>query len=145
VSNAEGRQIFAGLVEYPLPVKPGVKDYVFYCGSLGPFGAAAKKLFDKHWPTHVAKTADSLQDVMTALQAEITSNGVQQIRELVLVAHGNAKQLFFPVVPAGTNVEAVYACVTAWSLAKLRDDIESRFPGFSDARKAVVPHLLDDS
>lgn len=145
MSNAAGRQIFADLVEYPLPAKPGAKDYVFYCGSLGEFGAEAKKLFDKHWPAHVAKTAATLQDVMTALRAEVTSGGVQQIRELVLVAHGNANQLFFPVVPAGANVDAVYGCVTEGSLAKLQGDLQSRFPSFGDARKAVVPHLLDDS
>jgi hypothetical protein len=76
---------------------------------------------------------------------EVTSSGVTQIRELVLVAHGNASQLFFPVVPAGANVDPVYGCVSAWSLAKLQDDIAGQFASFDQARKAVVPHLLDDS
>jgi hypothetical protein len=145
VSGTGGRQIFDGLVEYPLPVAPGVKDYVFYCGSLGAFGNEAKKLFDKHWPAHVVRTAATLQDVMSALQTEVTSSGVTQIRELVLVAHGNANQLFFPVVPAAAAVDPVYGCISAWSLAKLQDDIGGQFASFDQARKAVIPTLLDDS
>lgn len=145
MSTGGGRQIFTGLVEYPLPVKPGVKDYVVYCGSLGGYGVGAKTLFDKHWPNHVVKTANTLEDVMTALQADVASSGVTQIRELVLVAHANANQLFFPVVPAGTNVDPVYACVCAWSLAKLQDEIAGQFASFDQARKAVVPLLLDNS
>jgi hypothetical protein len=43
VADAErGRQIFEQRVEYPLPVKAGVKDYVFYCGNLGG-GSASKR------------------------------------------------------------------------------------------------------
>lgn len=146
MSGTDGRQIFDGLVEYPLPVKPGVKDFIFYCGNLGSFGVEAKKLFDKHWPAHVAMTATTLQDVMLALESEVTAGGVTQIRELVLVAHGNASQLFFPVVPATANVDPVYDCVTAWSLAKLQDDIKAlSFTSMARARKTVVPHLLDDS
>ena len=140
-----GKEVFDGLVEYPLPVKPGVKDYIFYCGNLGGYGAGAKAFFNQHWPAHVAKTAATLQDVMSALQTEVTSGGVSQIRELVLVAHANVNELFFPVVPAGADVDAVYGCVSAWSLAKLQDDIKNQFASFDQARKAVVPHLLDDS
>jgi hypothetical protein len=138
---ATGKEVFDGLVEYPLPVASGVKDYVFYCGNLGGYGTGAKAFFDKHWPAHVAKTAASLQEVMTALQTEVTSGGVKQIRELVLVAHANANQLFLPVVPAGANVDPGYACVTAWSLAKLQGDIATSFPSFDQARKAVDPNL----
>jgi hypothetical protein len=146
MADAElGRQIFEQRVEYPLPVKAGVKNYVFYCGNLGGFGVEAKRLFDKHWPAHVVKTAATLQDVMSVLKSEVTSSGVTQIRELVLVAHANANQLFLPVVPSGANVDPVYGCVSAWSLAKLQDDIKSEFPDFDGARKAVVPLLLDDS
>ena len=140
-----GEKIFNEIVEFPLPKKDGVKDYIFYCGNLKGFGAGAKKLFDKHWPAHVAKTANTLQDVMLALQTEVTSGGVNQIRELVLVAHANFNQLFLPVVPAGPEVDAAYGCVSAWSLAKLQHDIEGKFSNFDQARKAVVPHLLDDS
>jgi hypothetical protein len=145
VSLDEGRQIFDGLIEYPLPAKAGVKDYIFYCGDLKGFGVGAKKLFDKHWPAHVAKTANTLQDLMLALQAEVTSGGVTQIRELVLVAHANRNQLFLPVVPAGPDVDAAYGCVSAWSLAKLQTEIEGKFSSFGQAREAVVPHLVDDS
>lgn len=146
MSADDGRPIFDGLVEYPLPAKPGVKDYVVYCGdNLAGYGIGAKSFFDKHYPDHVVKTANTLQDVMTALQADVASNGVTQIRELVLVTHANANQLFFPVVPAGANVDSIYGCVTAWSLAKLHDDIKSQFASFDQARNAVVPLLLDDS
>ena len=82
---------------------------------------------------------------MAALQADVASNGVTQIRELVLVTHANANQLFFPVVPAGAGVDSVYGCVTAWSLAQLQNDIGAKFASFDQARKAVVPLLLDDS
>jgi hypothetical protein len=142
---ATGKEIFDGLVEYPLPDAPGVKDYVFYCGNLGGYGVGAKAFIDKHWPAHVPKTAASLQDVMTALQTEVTSGGVQQIRELMLVAHANTNQLFLPVVPAGADVDTAYTCVSAWSLAKLQGDIAKSFPSFDQARKAVIPHLLDNS
>lgn len=145
MGGANGRQIFGGLAEYPLPVVAGVRDYVVYCGNLGSFGAEAKKLFDKHWPAHVARTAASMQDAMAVLQADLASSGVTQIRELVLVAHGNANQLFFPVVPAGPGVDPGYGCISAWSLAKLQTDIAAQFPDFVRARNAVIPHLLDDS
>jgi hypothetical protein len=146
VSADDGRPIFDGLVEYPLPAKPGVKDYVVYCGdNLAGYGVGAKSFFDKHYPNHVAMTANTLQDVMTALAADVTSNGVTQIRELVLVTHANTLQLFFPVVPAGADVDASYGCVTAWSLARLQGELKTKFASFDQARNAVVPLLLDDS
>lgn len=37
-------------------------------------------------PNHVVRTVNPLQDRMTALQADVTSSGVTEIRELVLVA-----------------------------------------------------------
>lgn len=145
MSAVDGRQIFDGLVEYPLPVQAGVKDYVVYCGSLGSYGVNAKALFDKHWPNHVVKTGATLQDVMTALQTDVAAGGVTQIRELVLVAHANSNQFFFPVVPTATGLDPVYNCVSPWSLAKLQDDITGQFSSFDDARKAVIPLLLDNS
>ena len=63
----------------------------------------------------------------------------------MLVAHANVNQLFLPVVPPGVDVDAAYGCVSAWSLAKLQNEIADKFASFDQARKAVVPHLLDDS
>lgn len=49
------------------------------------------------------------------------------------------------MVPPGADVDPAHNCVSASSLAKLQGDIATRFPSFDQARKAVVPHLLDDS
>jgi hypothetical protein len=147
VADAErGRQIFEQRVEYPLPKKAGVRDYVFYLAENKGFGAGARTFFGKHYANHVKKEAATLQDVFTTLSADITAGGITQIGELVLVAHGNAAQLFFPVMKDGPGIDPVYRCVTEYSISKLWDEIDAgKFKPFSDARKAVAAHMLDDS
>jgi hypothetical protein len=61
--TTSGSQIFDQLVEYPLPVQTGVRDYIFY------FVAPPKGYFDgagaffaKHYPNHVVKLPPSTQD-----------------------------------------------------------------------------------
>jgi hypothetical protein len=140
-----GRQIFDQRVEYPLPKKTGVRDYVFYLVEDKGFGSGARGFLRKYYKSHVEKTAATLQDVFTTLSADLAS-GVTQIRELVLVAHGNAAQLFFPVMKDGPGIDPVYRCVTEYSISKLWDEIDAgKFKPFSDARKAVAAHMLEDS
>jgi hypothetical protein len=147
MADAErGRQIFEQRMEHPLPKKTGVRDYVFYLAENKGFGAGARTFFGRHYANHVKKEAATLQDVFTTLSADITAGGLTQVRELVLVAHGNAAQLFFPVMKDGTGVDPVYKCVTEYSISKLWDEIDAgKFKPFNDARKAVAAHMLDDS
>ncbi len=94
-----GKAIFDERVEYPLPEKHGVRDYIVYLvpASDG-YGSGARYFFEKFFKRHVHKTAVSLEDVVNVLQADAAAAGVSQIRELVIVAHGTADRLIVPLV-----------------------------------------------
>ena len=144
-----GKQVFDELVQYPLPPKDQVKDYIFYFESepKGYFDAA-RKFLGEHYKNHLKVDALSLEDMFARLHADIASGRVTQIRELVLVAHGNAAQLWVPVVKAAPGVDPVYKCVTEYSLSALQVDMASpdgKFASFNQARKDVAAHMLDNS
>ena len=70
-----------------------------------------------------------------------------RIREIVLLAHGNALGLLFPVVNgvSATN-RREYKYLTAFSLACLQKDFEAdKFPSFEAKRTKVLSKLGDDS
>ena len=141
-----GREIFTQRVEYPLPVKPGVKDYVFYFVEAKGYGLGARNFMGQHYKNHIAKDASSFEQMFALLHAEISSGQLTQIRELVLVAHGNAAQLFLPVVNAASGVDPVYNCLTEYSISQLQVDMKAgQFATMSQARKEVAARMLDDS
>jgi len=143
---ARGREIFLQRVEYPLPVKPGIQDFVVYFVDDAGYGAGARAFMGRWYENHVPIVAKSLEEMFTKLQAEIASRNLTQIRELVMVAHGNAVQLFFPVVNAAPGTDPVYRCVTEYSLSQLQDDMKGgKFASMKQARKDVVAHMLVDS
>jgi hypothetical protein len=143
-----GKTTFAGLIEYPLPIKSGVKDYVFYfVPDTDGYGQGARYFFDAFYPNHVKKNATSLEALVDALQSDVSQNGVQLIREIVIVAHGNSQALLFPVVN-GTSSSNLpeFQYLTALSLAQLqRDIVAGKFADLSTKRKAILTHLQDNS
>ena len=143
---ARGREIFLQRVEYPLPAKSGIKDYVVYFVDDVDYGAGAREFMGRWYKKHVPIVAKSLEEMLTKLQTEIASGNVTQIRELVMVAHGNAVQLFFPVVNATAGTDPVYRCVTEYSLSQLQDDMKAgKFVSMKQARTDVAAHMLEDS
>jgi hypothetical protein len=143
-----GRVIFEKRVEYPLPKRSGVRDYLFYFVGPGDgYGKGARYFFDKFYPNHARHTASSLEDLTARLHADVTERGVQQIREVVIVAHGTRAGLLFPLVEGATETNlAEYEYVTALSLACLQKDLlAGKFAAFRDRRRAVLARLKDDS
>jgi len=148
VTLKTGKAIFDERVEYPLPEKHGVRDYIVYLvpASDG-YGSGARYFFEKFFKRHVHKTAVSLEDVVNVLQADAAAAGVSQIRELVIVAHGTADRLIVPLV-RGTSESSFpeYRNLTAQSMGLLqRDFADGKFPSFSQKRKDVVARLKEDS
>lgn len=144
----QGEAIFTSRVEYPLPKLSGVRDYLFYF--VGPddgYGKGARYFFDKFYPNHARRNASSLEDLVAHLHAEVTERGVQQIREIVVVAHGTPAGLLFRVVEGVTETNlAEFTHVTAFSLACLQHDLAAgRFASLRDRRAKVLGHLGDGS
>ena len=142
-----GKELFAQRVEYPLPKKAGTKDYVFYFVPQGDgYRDAGEKFFARFYKGHVAKNVRTLEELIDVLAAEV-DGGVTRIREIVLLAHGNALGLLFPVVNgvSATN-RREYKYLTAFSLACLQKDFEAdKFPSFEAKRTKVLGKLGDDS
>ena len=142
-----GKELFAQRVEYPLPKKAGTKDYVFYFVPQGDgYRDAGEKFFARFYKGHVAKNVRTLEELIDVLAAEV-DGGVTRIREIVLLAHGNALGLLFPVVNgvSATN-RREYKYLTVFSLACLQKDFEAdKFPSFEAKRTKVLGKLGDDS
>ena len=141
-----GRELFTNRLEYPLPKKTGVRDYVFFLVPNDGYGASARKFFDKFYTNHIKSEVNSLEALITSLAAQVDA-GVTHIREVVIVAHGNPLALLSPVVSGvtGTNFKE-YKYITAFALALLQNDLrEGKFEAFQRKRQKVVSHLRDDS
>src|SRR6478735_8169343 len=142
-----GRELFEQRVEYPLPKKPGVRDYVFHLVSAdNPYGKSARPFFARFYPNHIKADVVSLEDLITALAAQVDT-GVTRIREVVIVAHGNPLGLLSPVVSgfSATRLRE-YKYTTAFALALLQNDFRAGdFEGFKNKRQKVVSSLHDDS
>jgi hypothetical protein len=144
----QGQSIFENRVEYPLPTRSGVRDYLFYLVGAGDgYGKGARYFFDKFYPRHTRHNAVSLEDLTTQLHAEVTERGVQQIREIVIVAHATSAGLMPPVVEGVTASQlAEFRHITALSLACLQRDLAAgKFASLRDRRKKVLAHLKEDS
>ena len=145
-----GKEIFENLVEYPLPEKAGVKDYIFYFVPLDyGYGLGAKRFFDKHYTKHVRKKAQSLEELISILELEVKS--LSQIREIVIVCHGNTETLTLPLIndidtSKNNPKNKEYWFLSAGSLQRLQNDFfKGKHKEFSEKRKKVVAKLLENS
>jgi hypothetical protein len=142
-----GRELFENRVEYPLPAKPGVRDYVFHFVPVdNSYGKSARSFFARFYPNHAKAEVVSLEALIAALAAQVDS-GVTHIREVVIVAHGNPLGLLSPVVSSVSSTGLrEFKYTTAFALALLQNDFRAgQFEGFKNARQKVVSHLHDDS
>jgi len=143
-----GKKIAEEIQEYPYPQKSGVKDYVFYLVSESDgYGKMARVFFNKYYQKHVPKEAGSLEAVIDILDSEIVNGNVSQIREIVLVAHGNAIALIFQVLAGSlTGDQQIYRNLHIFSLLQLQIDFNaSKFAAFNTKRKRVISKLYDGS
>jgi hypothetical protein len=143
-----GEKIFKNLVEYPLPVTTGIRDYIFNFVPTGdPYGIESRKFFATYYKNHVAKDVTSLEAMIGILNSDVTGGGITQIREIVIVAHATAHKLFTQIlIDISDPANAIYASVIPSSLLKLQTDFNAnKFPDFNSNRKTVVAHLKANS
>jgi hypothetical protein len=144
-----GEALFKGLFDYPLPQQPGVRDYVFYLVATDQpgYGSAAKFFFDTFYKHHHAQTGvESLEGLIRALHTDVTQNGVEQIREIVIVAHGTPLGMNFRVLD--TTSDQQMRQVTPLSLSDLQDQFstgDAATATFADQRAVVLKHLASDA
>jgi hypothetical protein len=142
-----GEALYKGLLDYPLPQQAGVRDYVFYLAGIADpgYGQAAKYLFDTFYGQHHPVTdVASLEGVIRALYTDVTQHGVQQIREIVIVAHGTPIGMNFPVLDS--TVDRQMMQVTPLSLSDLQDQFRSgELATFAAQRTAVLQHLAPEA
>jgi len=147
-ARAAGRRVFEELTPYPLPSLRNTQDYVFYfVGEGDAYGRGARRFFKRFYKKHREFRVTTLQELVSRLHGEITSKGVQHIREVVIVAHGTDRGLILPVVNGVTDTaNQEYRYLTAASLALLQHDTEQgRFAEFEAQRQAVVSRLGEGS
>jgi hypothetical protein len=142
-----GRRVFKGLVEYPLPQKRGVFDYVFFVPEKGDgYRDGASGFFKRFYPHHVRKDATSLEALIAIIDEDIERGRLQHVREIVIVAHGTHRGLQFPVLSSITEENKGYKDLTALSLAWLQRDLsEDKFRSLRQGRERVIAHLTDES
>jgi hypothetical protein len=144
-----GEAVLKGLADYPLPPQPGVRDYVFYLAATDHpgYGSSAKFLFDTFYKDHHAHTeVESLEGLIKALHTDVTQNGVQAIREIVIVAHGTPLGMNFRVLD--TTGDQQMRQVTPLSLSDLQDLFstgQADAATFAAQRAVVLKHLAPDA
>jgi hypothetical protein len=142
-----GEALCKGLLDYPLPQQAGVRDYVFYLVGVDVpgYGQAAKFLFDTFYGQHHPVTdVTSLEGVIRALYTDVTQHGVQQIREIVIVAHGTPIGMNFPVLDSTGDRQMMQ--VTPLSLSDLQDQFRSgELADFAAQRTVVLQHLAPEA
>src|SRR5215216_5435118 len=147
---ATGKGIFDNRKEYPLPEMEGTEDYIYYfVPASDKYGKGARYFFDRFpgYKNHRRKNADSLEALISHLHDDIEAQSISHIRELVIVAHGNAQALDFPVVNgvSDTNLQG-YKYLTPGALVSLQQDfLEGKFPGFNAKRKEVITRFTEES
>jgi hypothetical protein len=148
---ARGKQIFDNRVEYPLTKQSGVRDYVFNfvptnTGSAASkaYGRQSRAFFNAFFRQHIKRDVHTLEDLVNSLNQDLTGQGVQSIREIIIVAHGTRFQLLFPLLNDTSLKEFKY--LDDYSLALLQKDMRAgKYKPFADNRKAVVAHLQTNS
>ena len=152
VDLTRGKKIFENIEEYPLPKKPGIKDYIFYFVSKSKgYGLGASTFFNKYYGDHIEKNAKSLEEIIEILHSEIKSKTIDQIREIVIVCHANMRELLFPVTKHAFDNDqnkAKYQIVRPGTLVNLQeafkaDDLDLK--DFKKNRKEVIKKLFNTS
>jgi hypothetical protein len=149
MATEQGRALVRNLIEYPLPARSGVRDYVFYLAPMDDYGYgwASRRFFGDFYKTHQKHDAHSLEGVIDTLHAEVTQGGIQHIRELIIVAHANSQALLFRVLEDAQAGEPL-PYVNGLTLGRLRKRFLDQDPGvqaFKAKRDVVLTHLHDDS
>jgi hypothetical protein len=141
-----GKTHFTNRIEYPLPSSGG-RDYVFYPEKTDPYVQSARAFFLRWYSKHRAHTYTSLEGLIGTLHGDITQHGVQQVRELVIVAHANPVQMSVRILAdAQASKQHGLQSVNHLSLARLQTLLpDPAFKGFKDKRAIVVSRLLDTS
>ena len=154
-----GKDLFNQLEQYPLQKKQGVKDYVFYLVPRAEnYGKSARIFMKKFYPNHIKKEASSLEGLITYLVGHVKTGKTKHIREIVIVSHGNANALLFPVVEQAKsnqkNEDAVrlFRYLTTGSLKNLQHAFQDSSHGFHGElqlfrtnRKKVVEKITQKS
>ncbi|GAA4273766.1 hypothetical protein U6A24_02485 [Aquimarina gracilis] len=149
INIIRGERIFNNIQEYPLPLKDGVKDYLINLTSPSDgYGIAGEAFFDLFYPNHVVHRVANLEDMIDFLFDEIQSKNINQIRELVILAHGNRTTLALPLINnlGGKNKKFKY--FSAGSIKNLQVAFWEGAPEFNDfknKRNEVIKKFLDDS
>ncbi len=137
-----GKALFEGLLDYPLPKT--ARDYVFYGPDLKGFGTSARKFFGRFYPNHAVRSVSSLEELIGRLHTDVTQQGVQRIREIVIVAHGTSLGLVLPLLTSTDDLNL--KVLTAYSMALLQDQMwHGAHADLRAKRAAVVTHLHADS
>src|SRR5690606_32107283 len=95
--------------------------------------------------------ARSLEELIDVLHSEIQSKNIEQIREIVIVSHGNMRELLFPVTKHAfdnDNNKAKYQIIRPGTLVNLQEAFKADDPGLADfktKRKEVIKKLTDSS
>jgi hypothetical protein len=137
-----GEALFDGLLDHPLPERAGVRDYVFHFVPADPpgYGSAARYFFQTAYPKHVAHDAGSLEGLIRVLHDDVTHHGVQQIREVAIVAHASPIGLSVPLVDATDDPDL--RGLDPLRLSDLQDKFQTgAFPAFAAQRAAVLTHF----
>jgi hypothetical protein len=142
-----GKAIFDQRVEYPLPKRQGIRDYLIYLVPAdNDYGKAARKFLGKFYRGHRTGSARSLEEMIGFLRTDLASGGITQVRELVIVCHGAPQGLILPIVrDASSPGDEELENVTALGLVHLQKDFETGRPDFKANRAFVAQRLKDDS
>ncbi len=147
-----GASIFKNRVEYPLPKKTGVKDYIFYkVSSSDKYGKPARSFFNKYYKNHINKKINNLEEIIDHLHSEIQSKNIKQIREIIIVAHGNNLELVLPVTRHAFDNEEnkkKFQRTTSGSISNLQEAFKNNdasLTSFKNKRKEVIKKLSDIS
>jgi hypothetical protein len=141
-------KIYDNLIEYPLPEKTGVRDYIFYFvpGS-DKFGKSARYFFNRFYKNHEKHNVNTFEKLIDRLHDRSKPQNVKQIREIIIVTHGTPIGLITPLVNGVSNTNLTeFKYLTAGSLTVLQKDfLAGKFSSFNTKRKAVIAKLTENS
>ena len=138
-----GKAIFDQRVEYPLPKRAGVRDYVVdLIPADDEYAESARKFLGRFYRGHRTGSARSLEELIGFLRTDL--DGVTQLRELVIVCHAAPSGLIFPIVRNTSAGDPEFQNVTALGLARLQKEFRSGRRTDFDARRAFVAQRLKE-
>jgi hypothetical protein len=104
------------------------------------YGSAARFFFGSFYPKHIAHDVGSLESLIRVLHEDVTSHGIEQIREVVVVAHGSPIGLSIPLVDARDDDDLL--ALDPLRLSELQDRFQTgALPEFAAQRAVVLEHF----